>query len=155
MPSSLAGALSQGDGGTLPKKLRLRSHIASVGFLALVKAIGSVAVSTSALEELDLGHTIDIANDVDDFTFGMYPLFSVAKIKHLDLEGSHIGRHAGMSSSDVIIAHGGCLKMLKCQNNALEDEAMIHYLASTLGEYKALKHLDLNLNYGGLSGGKA
>ena len=95
---------SNSNSGTTLKKLRLRgSQITSRGFLALAEAIGGMAGATSALEELDLGHTIDISKDVDDFAFGMYLFLSAAtKLKSLDLEGCYLGKRAGIALTDVI-----------------------------------------------------
>ncbi|KAL7553358.1 hypothetical protein ACHAWF_016636 [Thalassiosira exigua] len=145
----LAEALAAGaDSGTTLKKLRLRgSQITSRGFLALAEAIGGVAGSTSALEELDLGYTVDIANDVDDFAFGIYLLLSASNgLKHLNLEGSFIGRSAGMALADVIAGQGEHLETLDLRNNGIDDEAATR-LASKIRGCKKLTRIDLGLNY--------
>lgn len=137
--------------GTTLKKLRLRgSQITARGFLALAEAIGGISGSTPDLEELDLGHTIDIANDVDDFAFGMYLLLSAAtNLKHVDLEGCHLGRAAGMALGDALVSnvHNDSLETLNLRNNALEDDATI-FLSNKIGQYcKSLRRIDLGLNY--------
>jgi len=59
------GSYSEGGEVTLKKTYLQGSHMTSKGFLALAEVIAGVAGSTSTLKHLDLGHTIDIAEDVD------------------------------------------------------------------------------------------
>ena len=112
LADALTATQNGGKGGTTLKKLRLRgSQITSRGFLALAEAIGGVEGSTSALEELDFGHTIQITDDIDDFAFGMYLLLSAAKhLKCLDLEGNYIGRREEIAVGEVFGAHGMIIK---------------------------------------------
>lgn len=149
-----SGRINQGGGSRL-KKLRIRgTQITSRGFLALAEAIGGVADSGSALEELDFGNTVGIADDVDDFAFGMFLLLSDAKnLKHLDLEGSSIGNRAGMALAEAV-AHGEVLETLNLRNNDLDDQSTI-VLASKLDYCKRLKRVDLGLNRVGPRGATA
>ena len=153
------GNYSEGGGVTL-NKLRLRSsQITSKGSFSLAEeAIGGVAGSTSALEHLDLGHTIEIAEDVDGFTFAMHLLLSAAdNLKHLDLEGC-LGKLAGVALASVIAVHGESLESLNLRNNALEDDettCLATKLSSMTSDCKSLARIDLGLNYVGDRGAMA
>ncbi len=165
----LADALlhcSNGSGGSCAstlKKLRLRgNNITSTGFLAICEAIGGVADSTSALEELDMGNN-RVASNVDDFSFALYLLFSAApNLTHLDLTGNRIGLvdDRDMKLIGEIITlnqhYGGRLEALNLSANFLCDRAVIH-LAETmmLLGFKSLTRLDLSLNYIGVRGAEA
>lgn len=145
------------------KKLRLRgNNITSTGFLAICEAIGGVADSISALEELDIGNN-RVASNVDDFSFGLYLLFSAApNLTHVDLTGNRIGLvdDRDMKLIGEIIAlnpnYGGRLEALNLSDNFLCDRAVIH-LAETmmLSGFKSLTRLDLSLNYIGVRGAQA
>ena len=149
--------------GSTLKMLRLRgNNITSTGFLAICEAIGGVADSASALEELDMGYNRVVSN-IDDFAFAMYLLFSEAKnLKHLDLTGNRIGlaNDVGMNLIGEIMSlneHcGGRLETLNLSHNFLCDKATIH-LAETMmkSEFKSLTRLDLSLNYIGVRGAAA
>lgn len=152
----LAEALTSEDTAPTLKKLRIRgSQITTTGFLALAEAVGGVAGSTSSLEYLDLGYTVDIAENVDDFAFGMYLILSAAtNLKHLDLEGCYITQHAGMALAEILAVHGSKIETLNLCNNALEDDAIVH-LAGNVSNCHALTKLDLGRNYIGSVGAKA
>ena len=150
--------------GSTLKMLRLRgNNITSTGFLAICEAIGGVADSASALEELDMGYNKVVSN-IDDFAFAMYLLFSGApNLKHLDLTGNRIGfaNDGGMNLIREILSlndHcGGRLETLNLSHNFLCDRAAI-LLAETMmmSDFKiSLKRLDLSLNYIGVRGAAA
>jgi Leucine-rich repeat (LRR) protein len=150
--------------GSTLKMLRLRgNNITSTGFLAICEAIGGVADSSSALEELDMGYNKVVSN-IDDFAFAMYLLFSGApNLKHLDLTGNRIGfaNDGGMNLIREILSlndHcGGRMETLNLSHNFLGDRAAI-LLAETMmmSDFKkSLKRLDLSLNYIGVRGAAA
>lgn len=157
-----SGDSSSRRGSTL-KMLRLRgNNITSKGFLAICEAIGGVADSTSALEELDMGYNAVVSN-IDDFAFAMYLLFSAApKLKHLDLAGNKIGltNDGGRNLIGEILTlneHcGGRLETLNLSHNFLCDRAAIHLAeAMMIMDLKSLKRLNLSLNYIGVRGAEA
>ena len=149
--------------GSTLKKLRLRgNNITSKGFLAICEAIGGVADSTSALEELDMGYN-EVVSNIDDFAFAMYLLFSAApNLKHLDLTGNKIGlsNDGGMTLIGEILSlneHcGGRLETLNLSDNFLCDRAAIHLAdAMMILDFKSLTRLNLSLNYIGVRGAEA
>lgn len=144
--------------------LRLRgNNITSTGFLAICEAIGGVADSTSALEELDMGYNAVVSN-IDDFAFAMYLLFSAApNLKHLDLTGNKIGlsNDGGVNLIGEILSLNkhcgdGRLETLNLSHNFLCDRAAIHLAeAMIILDLKSLTRLNLSLNYIGVRGAEA
>lgn len=158
----LADALLQSGGGITLKKLRLRgNNITSTGFLAICEAIGGLADSSSALEELDMGQN-RVASNVDDFSFAMYLLFSASpKLKLLDLAGNRLGLisdHDMKLVLDILSQseYSSNLETLNLNANFLDDKAATHLAESMmLSGFQSLTRLDLSLNHVGPTGAQA